>query len=80
MKLPILYAFTYPDRIATSFGRIDFAACPQKPLDALRALIAESRIALAWRKGFARPAVMTAIQDAVGMLKIAGLEPIPATA
>ncbi len=29
MKLPILYAFTYPDRIATSFGRLDFAACPQ---------------------------------------------------
>ena len=27
MKLPILYAFTYPDRIATSFGRLDFAAC-----------------------------------------------------
>ena len=29
MKLPILYAFTYPDRIVTSFGRLDFAACPQ---------------------------------------------------
>ena len=29
MKLPILYAFTYPDRIATSFGRLDFAACQQ---------------------------------------------------
>ena len=29
MKLPILYAFTYPDRITTSFGRLDFAACPQ---------------------------------------------------
>lgn len=36
----------------------------------------ERRIALAWRKGFARPAAITVIQDAVGALKIPGLAPI----
>lgn len=27
MRLPIQYAFSYPDRIASSFGRLDFARC-----------------------------------------------------
>lgn len=42
--------------------------------------VPERRIALAWRKGFARPAVITVIHEAVGMLKIPGLEPISAQA
>lgn len=29
MKLPILYAFTYPDRIETKFKRFDFNSCTQ---------------------------------------------------
>ncbi|MDX9747680.1 MAG: 1-deoxy-D-xylulose-5-phosphate reductoisomerase [Paludibacter sp.] len=29
MKLPIQYAFTYPDRLATNFPRLDFALYPQ---------------------------------------------------
>ena len=29
MKLPIQYAFTYPERIKTNFPRFDFAACSQ---------------------------------------------------
>ena len=29
MKLPIQYAFTYPDRLQTSFPRLDFTAYPQ---------------------------------------------------
>lgn len=29
MKLPIQYAFTYPERIKTNFHRFDFAACSQ---------------------------------------------------
>ncbi len=40
--------------------------------------VPERRIALAWRKGFARPAVISVIHEAVGMLKISGLEPISA--
>ena len=35
--------------------------------------VPERRIALAWRKGFTRPAVIPVIQDAVGALKIPGL-------
>lgn len=27
MRLPIQYAFSYPDRLASSFGRLDFARC-----------------------------------------------------
>ncbi len=29
MKLPILYAFTYPDRVETKFKRFDFNSCTQ---------------------------------------------------
>ncbi|MEB2337440.1 MAG: hydrogen peroxide-inducible genes activator [Nitrospirales bacterium] len=39
--------------------------------------VPERRIALAWRKGFARPAVIKVIQEAVSQLKIPGLIPIP---
>jgi LysR family hydrogen peroxide-inducible transcriptional activator len=35
--------------------------------------VPERRIALAWRKGFARTAVITVIQDAVGSINIPGL-------
>nr|MBP8827510.1 hydrogen peroxide-inducible genes activator [Nitrospira sp.] len=35
--------------------------------------VPERRIALAWRKGFTRPAVIPVIQEAVGALKIPGL-------
>ena len=35
--------------------------------------VPERRIALAWRRGFARPAVIAVIQEAVGALKISGL-------
>lgn len=35
--------------------------------------VPERRIALAWRKGFARPAVITVIQDAVAAMNIPGL-------
>lgn len=38
--------------------------------------VPERRIALAWRKGFTRPAVIPVIQDAVGALKIPGLMPV----
>lgn len=38
--------------------------------------VPERRIALAWRKGFARPAVIKVIQEAVSQLKIPGLTPI----
>ena len=41
--------------------------------------VPERRIALAWRKGFARPAIMTAIQDAVRDVKDPGLGRFPAT-
>jgi LysR family hydrogen peroxide-inducible transcriptional activator len=35
--------------------------------------VPERRIALAWRKGFTRPAVIPLIQETVGALKIPGL-------
>ena len=38
--------------------------------------VPERRIALAWRKGFARPAVITVIQDAVRAMNIPGLAAI----
>jgi LysR family hydrogen peroxide-inducible transcriptional activator len=38
--------------------------------------VPERRIALAWRKGFARTAVITVIQDAVGSINIPGLTAI----
>lgn len=40
--------------------------------------VPERRIALAWRKGFARPAVINMIHEAVGALRIPGLMAIGA--
>jgi LysR family hydrogen peroxide-inducible transcriptional activator len=38
--------------------------------------VPERRIALAWRKGFARPAAIMVIQEAVGAVSIPGLAAI----